>query len=75
MSYILRSKAGVMLFKCSNSIAQEMIEHNTGFFRPYQNSEMPKSVPVYQFSSAISFEVSGIKVFIWEDSILIPLDS
>jgi len=75
MSYILRSKAGVILFKCSNSIAQDMIEHSKGFFRPYQNIEMQKSVPVYQFSKPISFEVSGIKVFIWEDSILIPLDS
>jgi len=64
-----------MLFKCSNSIALEMIEHNTGFFRPYQNNEMQKSVPVYQISKSSSFEVSGIKVFIWEDSILIPLDS
>ena len=64
-----------MLFKCSNSIAKDMIEHNSGFFRPYRDNEMPKSVPVYQFSNSISLNLAGIKVFIWEDSILIPLDT
>jgi hypothetical protein len=64
-----------MLFKCSNSIARNLIEHNTGFFRPYRDNEMTKSAPVYQFSDSISLNLSGIQVFIWKDSILIPLDT
>jgi hypothetical protein len=71
MSYLIRDKNGILLLKIDDLAANQIIVDCAGHFRSWKTENREVS-NVFEISEASCLTLLGIKIFLWEGTLLIP---